>query len=178
MPILDSILKLIASSRLKMSDIYPLTNAVLMILPADCEERFVNSLSIRRLDCFALYRICRQCFRYRRYRLAAKFAQALNDVSAGYVGFEYEVYFRNLVIIANIESNIADIIDTINPQLFEVLNHATDEFDTISNEMSGVASVWLQTRSSIFRTISTFLQDTSKQPKRYLANELRENVSQ
>jgi len=125
-----------------------------------------------------LYRICRQCFRYCRYRLAARLAQALNDASSGYVAFQYEIYFRNLVQVAKIEAEISELSDEINPQLFEILNNAMDEFDTISNEISGAPSVWLQTRSSIFRTISTFLQDTSKQPKRYLANELRENVSQ
>ena len=50
--------------------------------------------------------------------------------------------------------------------------------ESISNEMQGASAVWLQIRSSVLRTISTFIQDSSKQPKKYLANELRENSAQ
>ena len=67
-----------------------------MILPQDQEDKFMEILAFRKLDCFSLYRICRQCFRFCRHKLAAKISSALCDVTAGYVGFEYQVYFKNL----------------------------------------------------------------------------------
>ena len=64
------------------------TNTLLATFSADMEDEFISALVARNssgmetddgtelaLDAFSVYRICRQCFRFRQFRLASRIAK-------------------------------------------------------------------------------------------------------
>ena len=80
------ILTRISNPRISKKKLFFFTNTLLATFSSDMEDDFINALLERNsmkmddgsnlaLDTFSVYRICRQCFRFRQFRLAARIAQ-------------------------------------------------------------------------------------------------------